>query len=77
MARVSSEQRNLFTITGDFYDNHIASRWTSDWLAEDDIWVIGFTDDTPMKKYYRPGVVARSVHILAKHYRNLNGLRRA
>ena len=67
----------MFLITEEFYDENIVSRWTNEWLAEDEIWVIGFTDDTSINKYYRPGLVARTVHILAKHYRNLNGLRKA
>ena len=69
MAKYPEEERNLFKVTGEFYDENIVSRWSEDWLAGDDIWVIAFTDDTPYEVHYRPGLLARSIHILADYYR--------
>jgi hypothetical protein len=69
MAKLPEDERNLFLVTGEFYDNNIVSRWNEQWLAGDDIWVLAFTDDTPYEKNYRPGLLARSIHIVADYYR--------
>lgn len=33
----------IHLITGKFYDEHLVSRWSSKWLANDTVWVIGIT----------------------------------
>ena len=55
-------------ITSEYYDTHIVSRWTSEWLAGDTIWLIGFTQDIPYKERYVFGLIGRTIHILSKHY---------
>jgi len=32
-------------VTSEYYDTKIVSRWTSEWLAGDTTWIIGFTQD--------------------------------
>lgn len=44
------------------------SRWTSEWLAGDTTWIIGFTQDIPYKESFVFGLIGRSMHILSKHY---------
>ena len=71
MSKYPAEERNLFLIDDEFYDKNIVSRWTGQWLAGDTVWVIACTDRSPMRETtnYRPGLLARTVHILADIYR--------
>ena len=59
----------MFYVDGEFYDNNIVSRWTEEWLAGDDTWVLAFTDEVPYKENYRPALLSRSIHIVADYYR--------
>jgi hypothetical protein len=69
MSKLPEDQRNLFAVTGEFYDNNIVGRWKEEWLAGDDIWVLAFTDDIPYAQNYRPVLLARSIHVMADYYR--------
>jgi hypothetical protein len=44
-----NEPGKVYNVTGEFYDDHVVSRWSSDWLAGDKVWVIGVTKDIPFK----------------------------
>ena len=57
-------------VTSEYYDTKLVSRWTSEWLAGDTTWIIGFTQDFPYKESYIFGLIGRTIHILAKHYAN-------
>lgn len=69
MEALPEEERNLFLVDGEFYDQHIVNRFTGQWMAGDTIWVLACSDRTPLKYNYRPGLLARSVHILSDIYR--------
>ena len=59
---------HVLLITPEYYDTQIVSRWTSEWLAGDKTWLIGFTQDFPYKERYVFGLIGRTMHILSKHY---------
>ena len=42
----------IHLVTGNFYDQHLVSRWTSAWLDADAIWIIGVTKDAPINSNY-------------------------
>jgi len=56
-------------VDDEFYDTHIVNRWTGSWLAGNDTWVLCFTNRIPYDQYYRPGLIARSAHVLSDVYR--------
>jgi len=41
--KYSNMHNEIHLITGKFYDEHLVSRWSSKWLANDTVWVIGIT----------------------------------
>ena len=43
----SGSPKHVTLIDGDFFDNHIVSRWTSEWLAGDTTWVIATARNEP------------------------------
>ena len=71
MSKFPEEERNLHMIDDAFYDEHLVNRMTGNWLAGETVWVIACSDRTILNTHgnYRPGLLARSVHILADIYR--------
>jgi len=55
-------------IDGDFFDNHLVSRWTSGWLGGDVTWVIGFGKNVPWNEDYMFSLSPRTVTILNDHF---------
>ena len=70
MNEIPEDKRNLFIVDDDFYDKNIVNRWTGQWLAGNDTWVLCFTNRIPYDQYYRPGLIARSAHVLSDVYRD-------
>ena len=66
----SGSPKHLKLIDGDFYDNYIVSRWTSEWLADDTTWVIAMGKrDVPWSEVnLKYALAARSVTILNNHF---------
>ena len=65
----------VYNITGEFYDQILVSRWSQDWLAGDQTWVIGITKGVPFKAQVQYGLVGRTVHILADLLKSNDTLR--
>lgn len=57
-------------ITPEYYDNHIVSRWSERWLADDIVWIIGITKNVPYKDDFIFGLIGRTMHILNEHYKS-------
>ena len=62
-------------IDGSFYDNHLVSRFTSQWLAGNTTWVIGITRDEPNATNFQVNLVGKSVIALSKVYGHNETLR--
>ena len=60
--------RHVRHIDGDFFDEFIVHRWTSEWLAGDTTWVIGIGKPVPWNQDYMYSLSARTVHILNDRY---------
>ncbi len=60
----------VYNVTGKFYDQHIVSRWTSELLQGDEIWLLGITKNISFNTNYQYGLVGRTIHILADMYKN-------
>ena len=65
----------VYNVTGAFYDQHIVSRWTSELIQGDEIWLLGITKNIPFNTNYQYGLVGRTIHILADMYKNNNTMR--
>ena len=55
-------------IDGEFFDNFIVSRWTSQWLAGDTTWVIAVGRPIPWSQGYKFSLAVRSVNILCYNF---------
>ena len=62
-------------IDDEFYDEHLVSRWGSEWLDSDKTWVIGITKPEQWANNYNYPLVGKTIRILSKVYAHNDTMR--
>lgn len=55
-------------ITGEFFDTHLVSRLTSQWIGGNTTWIIGITKPGSWDKNYNHPLVGKTIRILSDIY---------